>query len=164
MGEFISVRDVARRSSMSEKIIREIIRNDALPHYRRSTSGKIFIRWSDFEAWISSPALDFSQGQPGGGRLCQPGRGTRAFPAAAGGAGRGMPLRHQIADFETTIKQSDSFRFEARAKCRKSRSRVIRGRSWSRRTWAMYSIPKRMHIADSRCLIAHSSRIRWIAG
>ena len=56
---YITVRDVARRSSMSEKSIRDIIRNDALPHYRRSASGKIFVRWSDFEAWMERWRIEF---------------------------------------------------------------------------------------------------------
>ncbi len=55
---YITVRDVARRSSMSEKSIREIIRNDALPHYRRSASGKILVGWSDFEAWMERRRIE----------------------------------------------------------------------------------------------------------
>ncbi len=56
--DYITVRDVARRSSMSEKSIRDIIRNDALPHYRRSVSGKILVRWSDFEAWMERRRIE----------------------------------------------------------------------------------------------------------
>ena len=56
--DFITVREVARRSSMSEKSIRDIIRNDALPHYRRSASGKILVRWSDFEAWMERRRIE----------------------------------------------------------------------------------------------------------
>jgi predicted DNA-binding transcriptional regulator AlpA len=56
--DYITVRDIARRSSMSEKSIRDIIRNDALPHYRRSASGKILVRWSDFEAWMERRRIE----------------------------------------------------------------------------------------------------------
>ena len=57
-GGYITVRDIARRSSISEKSIRDIIRNDALPHYRRSASGKILVRWSDFEAWMERRRIE----------------------------------------------------------------------------------------------------------
>lgn len=50
--DYISVREVARRSLMSEKTIRNIIRNDALPHYRNGKSGKILLRWPAFVAWM----------------------------------------------------------------------------------------------------------------
>jgi predicted DNA-binding transcriptional regulator AlpA len=56
----ITVRDIARRASMSEKSIRDIIRNDALPHYRRSASGKILVRWSDFEAWMERRRIELN--------------------------------------------------------------------------------------------------------
>jgi predicted DNA-binding transcriptional regulator AlpA len=45
---FVTVREVARRSSMSEKSIRNFIRSNALPHYRNTGSGKIWLRWSEF--------------------------------------------------------------------------------------------------------------------
>ena len=50
--DYVSVREAAWRSSMSEKTIRNIIRNDALPHYRNGGSGKILLRWPDFVAWM----------------------------------------------------------------------------------------------------------------
>jgi hypothetical protein len=50
--DYVSVREAAWRSSMSEKTIRNIIRNDALPHYRNGKSGKILLRWPDFVAWM----------------------------------------------------------------------------------------------------------------
>ena len=50
--DHVSVREAAWRSSMSEKTIRNIIRNDALPHYRNGGSGKILLRWPDFVAWM----------------------------------------------------------------------------------------------------------------
>ena len=49
-GEYIGVREVSRRCSLSEKSIRKIIRDDALPHYRNGRSGKILFLWSDFVA------------------------------------------------------------------------------------------------------------------
>jgi len=56
--DYISVRELARRSSMSEKSIRNIIRNDALPHYRKSRSGKIYLRWTDFTAWMERRRIE----------------------------------------------------------------------------------------------------------
>jgi hypothetical protein len=50
MDEYIDVREVSRRCSLSDKSIRKMIRNDALPHYRNGESGKILLRWSDFVA------------------------------------------------------------------------------------------------------------------
>jgi hypothetical protein len=48
--EYIDVREVSRRCSLSDKSIRKIIRSDALPHYRNGRSGKILLLWSDFVA------------------------------------------------------------------------------------------------------------------
>ena len=56
--EYITVRDVARRSSMSEKSIRNLIRNDALPHYRNGKSGWIYMRWIDFVAWMERRRIE----------------------------------------------------------------------------------------------------------
>jgi antibiotic biosynthesis monooxygenase (ABM) superfamily enzyme len=53
-----SVREVAQRSSMSEKIIRSYIRNDALPHWRNSKSRKIWLRWADFVAWMERRRIE----------------------------------------------------------------------------------------------------------
>lgn len=55
---YITIREVARRSSMSEKSIRNFIRNDALPHYRNSGSGKIWLRWSEFVAWMERRRIE----------------------------------------------------------------------------------------------------------
>ena len=55
---YIGIREVARRSSMSEKSIRNFIRNDALPHYRRSAAGKILIRWSEFVEWMERRRIE----------------------------------------------------------------------------------------------------------
>jgi predicted DNA-binding transcriptional regulator AlpA len=46
--EFIDVREVSRRCSLSDKSIRKIIKDDALPHFRNGRAGKILLRWSDF--------------------------------------------------------------------------------------------------------------------
>ncbi len=48
--EFIDVREVSRRCSLSDKSIRKIIRDDALPQFRNGRAGKILLRWSDFVA------------------------------------------------------------------------------------------------------------------
>jgi len=50
--DYIGIREAARRASMSEKTIRKLIRNDALPHYRGGKSGKILLRWADFVEWM----------------------------------------------------------------------------------------------------------------
>ncbi len=55
---YITVREVARRSSMSEKSIRNFIRNDALPHYRNSRSGKIWLRWIEFVEWMERRRIE----------------------------------------------------------------------------------------------------------
>lgn len=43
---------------MSEKIIRNFIRNDALPHYRNSKSGKIWLRWKEFVDWMERRRIE----------------------------------------------------------------------------------------------------------
>ncbi len=58
---FVTVREVARRSSMSEKTIRNFIRNDALPHYRNSGSGKIWLRWTEFVEWMERRRIELKQ-------------------------------------------------------------------------------------------------------
>jgi len=55
---YITIREVARRSSMSEKTVRNLIRNDALPHYRNSRSGKIWLRWDEFTAWMERRRIE----------------------------------------------------------------------------------------------------------
>jgi len=55
---YITVREVARRSSMSEKSIRNFIKNDALPHYRNSGSGKIWLRWTEFVEWMERRKIE----------------------------------------------------------------------------------------------------------
>ena len=56
---YITIREVARRSSMSEKSIRNFIRNDALPHYRNSKSGKIWLRWIEFVEWMERRRIEY---------------------------------------------------------------------------------------------------------
>jgi hypothetical protein len=58
---FITIREVARRSSMSEKGIRNFIKNDALPHYRNSKSGKIWLRWSEFVEWMERRRIELKK-------------------------------------------------------------------------------------------------------
>ncbi len=55
---FVGIREIARRSSMSEKTIRNFIRNDALPHYRNSRSGKIWLRWTEFAEWMERRRIE----------------------------------------------------------------------------------------------------------
>ncbi len=55
---YITIREVARRSSMSEKTIRNFVRNDALPHYRNSRSGKIWLRWDEFTALMENRRIE----------------------------------------------------------------------------------------------------------
>jgi hypothetical protein len=55
---YITIREVARRSSMSEKSIRNFIKNDALPHYRNSRSGKIWLRWIEFIEWMERRRIE----------------------------------------------------------------------------------------------------------
>jgi hypothetical protein len=56
--DYITIREVSRRSSMSEKIIRSFIRNDALPHYRNSKTGKIWLRWTEWAAWMERRRIE----------------------------------------------------------------------------------------------------------
>ncbi len=56
--ELISLKEVARRCSMSEKTVRNLIRNDALPHWRNSNSGKIWLRWADVLAWLERRRIE----------------------------------------------------------------------------------------------------------
>ena len=44
---------------MSEKSIRNFIKNDALPHYRNSRSGKIWLRWTEFVEWMERRRIEF---------------------------------------------------------------------------------------------------------
>lgn len=55
---FVSIREVAKRSSMSEKTIRNFIRNDALPHWRNSKAGKIWLRWIEFVGWMERRKIE----------------------------------------------------------------------------------------------------------
>jgi hypothetical protein len=55
---YITIREVVRRSSMSEKSIRNFIRSNALPHYRNSKSGKIWLRWIEFVEWMERRRIE----------------------------------------------------------------------------------------------------------
>jgi len=50
VSEYLSLKDIAARASMSERTIRKHL--SAIPHRRLSRRGKIWIRWSDFERWL----------------------------------------------------------------------------------------------------------------
>jgi len=50
VSEYLPLRDIAARASMSERTIRKHL--DAIPHRRLSTHGKVWIKWSDFERWL----------------------------------------------------------------------------------------------------------------
>jgi len=50
MEGYLSVLEVSRRASMSTKFIRQHL--SEIPHHRVSKGGKIWIKWSDFVAWI----------------------------------------------------------------------------------------------------------------
>jgi excisionase family DNA binding protein len=54
MSEYVTIKEIARRASISEKTARKFIRRGEIPHYRPHPKGKMLIRWSDFEAWIES--------------------------------------------------------------------------------------------------------------
>jgi hypothetical protein len=46
---------------MSEKSIRNFIKNDALPHYRNSKSGKIWLRWIEFVEWMDRRRIELKK-------------------------------------------------------------------------------------------------------
>ena len=54
MSEYVTIKDLALRASMSEKTVRKFIKRGEIPHYRPDPKGKMLIRWSDFEVWIES--------------------------------------------------------------------------------------------------------------
>lgn len=54
MSEYVTIKELAKRSSMSEKTVSKLIKRGAFPHYRPDPRGKILIRWSEFEAWMES--------------------------------------------------------------------------------------------------------------
>ena len=54
MNEYVTIKDIAVRASLSEKTVRKFVRRGEFPYYRPDPRGKILIRWSDFEAWIES--------------------------------------------------------------------------------------------------------------
>ncbi len=54
MSEYVTIKDIALRASLSEKTVRKFIKRSEIPCYRPDPRGKILIRWSDFEVWIES--------------------------------------------------------------------------------------------------------------
>ena len=54
MSEYVTIKDIALRASLSEKTVRKFIKRGEIPYYRPDPRGKILIRWSDFEVWIES--------------------------------------------------------------------------------------------------------------
>ena len=54
MGEYVTIKDIALRASLSEKTVRKFIKRGEIPCYRPHPRGKMLIRWSDFEVWIES--------------------------------------------------------------------------------------------------------------
>src|SRR5437867_6721228 len=54
MGEYVTIKDIALRASLSEKTVRKFIKRGKIPCYRPQPRGKMLIRWRDFEVWIES--------------------------------------------------------------------------------------------------------------
>ena len=54
MSEYVTIKELAKRTSMSERTISKLIKHGEFPHYRPDPKGKILIRWSEFEAWMES--------------------------------------------------------------------------------------------------------------
>ena len=46
---------------MSEKSIRSFIKNDALPHYRNTGSGKIWLRWIEIVEWMGRRRIELKR-------------------------------------------------------------------------------------------------------
>ena len=54
MNDYVTLKVLSQKSSLSERTLRKFIRCRELPHYRPDPKGKILIRLSDFYAWIES--------------------------------------------------------------------------------------------------------------
>jgi excisionase family DNA binding protein len=54
MSDYVTIKVLAQRSSLSERTLRKLIRCGEIFHYRPDPKGKILIRLSDFDAWIES--------------------------------------------------------------------------------------------------------------
>jgi excisionase family DNA binding protein len=58
MSDYVTIKVLAQRSSLSERTLRRFIRCKELPHYRPDPNGKILVRFSDFNAWIESRRIN----------------------------------------------------------------------------------------------------------
>lgn len=61
MSDYVTIKALAQRSSLSERTLRRYIRCRELPHYRPDPKGKILIRLSDFDVWIESRRIRIEQ-------------------------------------------------------------------------------------------------------
>jgi hypothetical protein len=50
MEGYLSLNEISRRASMSTRFIRQHL--SEIPHFRLSDKAKIWIRWTDFAAWM----------------------------------------------------------------------------------------------------------------
>lgn len=53
MDDYLSVKQVADRAHMSQRIIMRFLHSRDLPHTRFSSRGKIWIRWDDFQQFMT---------------------------------------------------------------------------------------------------------------
>jgi excisionase family DNA binding protein len=58
MSDYVTIKVLAQRSSLSERTLRRFIQCKELPHYRPDPKGKILVRLSDFNAWIESRQVE----------------------------------------------------------------------------------------------------------
>ena len=61
MSDYVTIKVLAQRSSLSERTLRRFIRCREFPHYRPDPKGKILIRLADFDAWIESRRIQMEQ-------------------------------------------------------------------------------------------------------
>lgn len=61
MNDYVTIKFLAQRSSLSDRTLRKFIRCGEFPHYRPDPKGKILIRLSDFDAWIESRRVQIEQ-------------------------------------------------------------------------------------------------------
>jgi excisionase family DNA binding protein len=61
MTEYITIKELAQRLSLSEKTVRRVLRRGELPHYRLHPRGKMLVRWSECEAWIEARRVAIDQ-------------------------------------------------------------------------------------------------------
>ncbi len=53
---YLSIKDVAGRAGMSEKLIRRHL--EEIPHHRLAKNGKIWVKWSDFQAFMERARVE----------------------------------------------------------------------------------------------------------